>query len=359
MAHFSFFSIAWSLSSIDHSSPRRYLTLVMLVARLTAPFRAYNDLLERRPLLTKCLTSGVMYASGDVIAQFTETYNANRGKPADQQVSTVLDRKRIAVFFIYGAGIGGPSYHYWFNYLNTLPELLWRLKQSRQRGQILRAYAFLKAHNIEVKLDLTKLPKAAPLSKWKGKAAKIAADQLIFSSLYTLTFFFGIGLLTGAADRMELIYSSEDDPKLLTPKTSINSSDPTYAEIVSKLKQHIKDEARRASEDSDDHPTTDPDPSEDDEDLVESEKLINLMIHKIRIQQQINSQSLGWSEIWQRTWQHTKAVYIETYIADCIIWPPLQLINFSFVPLRYQFLFVNVANLAWNTFLSLMANKKH
>jgi len=174
-----------------------------------------------------------------------------------------------------------------------------------------------------------------------------------------LTFFVSIGLLNGAADRLELIYSSEDDPKLV-PSPQIPANDPTYAEIVSKLKQHIKEEARRSqfeSEDSD-HPSDSSTPEPDD-DLVESEKLINLMIHRIRIQQQLNSQSLGWSEIWQRTWQHTKEVYWETYVADCIIWPPLQLINFSFVPLRYQFLFVNVANLAWNTFLSLMANKKH
>ena len=29
----------------------------------------------------------------------------------------------------------GTAYHYWFNYLNELPALLWKLKQSRQRGK--------------------------------------------------------------------------------------------------------------------------------------------------------------------------------------------------------------------------------
>ena len=45
--------------------------------------------------------------------------------------------------------------------------------------------------------------------------------------------------------------------------------------------------------------------------------------------------------------------------ADCVVWPPLQLINFTFVPLQYRVLYVNVANLFWNTFLSLQANKSH
>jgi hypothetical protein len=44
------------------------------------------------------------------------------------------------------------------------------------------------------------------LGKWEAKAAKIAADQLIFSSLYTLAFFVSIGLLSGVSDMMELEY---------------------------------------------------------------------------------------------------------------------------------------------------------
>lgn len=49
------------------------------------------------------------------------------------------------------------------------------------------------------------------------------------------------------------------------------------------------------------------------------------------------------------------SVPLQTYIADCVVWPPLQLINFTFVPLRLQVLYINLANLGWNTFLSMMA----
>ena len=69
--------------------------------------------------------------------------------------------------------------------------------------------------------------------------------------------------------------------------------------------------------------------------------------------------SMSWRAIWDRAWDHTKSVYVATYITDCLIWPPMQLINFTFIPLKFQFLFVNVVNLGWNTYLSLMANKSH
>ena len=75
--------------------------------------------------------------------------------------------------------------------------------------------------------------------------------------------------------------------------------------------------------------------------------------------EEIKERQLAWDLIVSNTWQHTKEVYPNTYIMDCLFWPPLQLINFTFVPVRLQFLFVNTVSLVWNTFLSLMANKKH
>jgi len=59
----------------------------------------------------------------------------------------------------------------------------------------------------------------------------------------------------------------------------------------------------------------------------------------------------------QKAFEHTNNAFKPTYLADCIIWPPLQLINFMYIPLQYQVLYVNVCNLGWNTFLSYMVNK--
>ena len=65
----------------------------------------------------------------------------------------------------------------------------------------------------------------------------------------------------------------------------------------------------------------------------------------------------SWADIWHETWAHTRTVYLETYIADCLVWPALQWLNFSYVPLRYQVLYVNGCNLLWNSFLSLVRHK--
>lgn len=288
--------------------------------------------------------------------------------------------------------------------------MIWRLKQTQQRGKILRAYAYLRSHNIEVKLDMSKLPVTAPLTKWKGKAAKIAADQLIFSTLYTLVFFVGVGMLSGTVDRLELLYNLSMDKPL--GKTGLNElgysngikdeTDETkasrrakYEDLVLQLKQHLLEEERLAKlilsdnnaliadatsqETLDEGVARELDYYRQHDDIEHSEhssgkfsraksdlqveeenlRLIHQVVQRMKLQQELNNRSLSWSAIWQRTWQHTREVFFETYIADCAIWPPLQLINFTFVPLRFQFLFVNIANLGWNTFLSLMANKKH
>lgn len=316
-------------------------------ARFSKPFLWYNDVLIKYPLLTKSVTSGVMYAGGDVLAQYAEAYSKG-----ESWTSVRLDKKRVGIFFLFGTVFSGPVYHYWFNYLNELPAVLWQIKQMKHRGKILRAYALLKSHGIEVKLDLSKLPNAAPLDKWKGKAAKIAADQLIFSSLYTLVFFVTIGMMEGAATKLQLYLKApvqQPSPQLL------QGSDAKIAEVVSQIKQKVQET-----------PMPTPTARSRSQEEEEQSRLISDLIRMINESRDKESHShdlkvrqhFEWERIWQRTWSHTKEVYWTTYFTDCLVWPPLQLINFSFVPLRFQFLFVNVANLAWNTFLSLMANKR-
>jgi hypothetical protein len=95
------------------------------------------------------------------------------------------------------------------------------------------------------------------------------------------------------------------------------------------------------------------------EDITEQRKIIDSMLQKLKEKQALDTAQLSWGDVFNHSFEHTKSVYIETYLADCIIWPPLQFINFTFVPLRYQSLYVNICNLGWNTFLSIMANKSH
>lgn len=357
-----------------------------MLKTITAPFRHYNTALIRYPLIVKSVTSGTMYAGGDVIAQYMETYNLNKVNKTN--VQTKLNKKRILTFFLFGTFIGGPAFHYWFNYLNELPAMFLRMKQSRHRGKILHAYAYLKAHGIDVKLDMARLPSAAPLNKWTSKGIKIAADQLFFSSSYTLVFFMLIGLINGALDKMaaKLGYTSgkednnavgsqvDNDEELMKTESLILKLEQQLQLAVEKQQQNtssIDNSSASLSSSSKNVTTTSEDASKTshrngqlinpifgEDEIPILKECIQRLRDSLEQRKNKRNQTRPWKEIWDQSWEQTKKVYFVTYLTDCLVWPPLQLINFTFIPLRFQFLYVNIANIAWNSFLSLMANKK-
>jgi hypothetical protein len=161
----------------------------MAMMVLKSVWNVYNGYLTRQPIKTKSITSGVMYGLGDVFAQVAVSYNDN--------TPLKLDWKRIGVITFFGTFLSGPLYHYWFAYLDVLPIRMLQLRNATQKWEILRAYNTLKQFNIPVGEPI--LPKVKPFHKRTVKAAKILADQLIFSSLYTGFFFIVIGTLNGIA----------------------------------------------------------------------------------------------------------------------------------------------------------------
>jgi hypothetical protein len=101
-----------------------------VLALLMRPLHKYNSVLERHPLVTKSVTSGVMYAAGDVLAQRIEQqqaaaaagsagHDAGRGStaagagtvtvPAGAHAAFKVDWYRTAVFFAFGTFIAGES----------------------------------------------------------------------------------------------------------------------------------------------------------------------------------------------------------------------------------------------------------
>ena len=50
--------------------------------------------------------------------------------------------------------------------------------------------------------------------------------------------------------------------------------------------------------------------------------------------------------------QRLNEKYIEALKKNWMVWPPVQTINFGFVPLQHQVLVVNVVSLGWNCYLS-------
>ncbi|KAK9889836.1 hypothetical protein WA026_007202 [Henosepilachna vigintioctopunctata] len=52
-----------------------------------------------------------------------------------------------------------------------------------------------------------------------------------------------------------------------------------------------------------------------------------------------------------------KKKFIGVYLMDWCLWPPTQFINFYFVPVRYQVLYINLVTVLYDVFLSYMKHK--
>lgn len=311
---------------------RRRMALLTLLSR---PFLAYNRGLERSPLAVKSVTSGVMYAAGDLLAQLGEHYEANKSSGKESRKFKV-NWRRLAVLWAFGTVVSGPAMHYWFSYLDTLPGKLFLLRQHRQKLKILRAYATLKRHNIKVELDLDKLPTAAKSRPWLDKASKIgahqwggsehvcsparvlqylfsvhlcvpwsippdgvrtaAADQLIFSSLYTLVFFLSVGVTNGAIDKLEADAKAEHIAEVQGLLANRYTKPERQLEAdLHRLKTRV---AARGSRD------------DAYGDLASIEAVLALLGEEKR------KARLTWPDVWHATWAHTKSVFWTTYAAD-------------------------------------------
>ena len=71
---------------------------------------AYLNALEKNPLATKCATSGVLNALGDLFAQFSFDDAAKKG----------IDWRRAGVFTFLGGALVGPALHFWYGTLGKI-----------------------------------------------------------------------------------------------------------------------------------------------------------------------------------------------------------------------------------------------
>ena len=210
--------------------------------------------LHTYPVATKSVTSGFMYCLGDLLAQVVAPPDAGRTE------RTRVDVNRAAIFFVYGLFVAGPIYHLWFSRLDRLPLLMMKSRRFQQMVRFRRLQRSARALGVALPAG-AKPKKPAELSKFTKVTSKVLADQIIFSPLYLLVFFYTTGVMRGQ----------------------------TLPECTA----------------------------------------------------------------------HVREVFWPSFLADCAVWPAVQVINFAFVPVPLQPIYVNVLNVFWNAFLSFMAHKTH
>lgn len=81
---------------------------------------AYLRLLDKRPLPTKIITSGVICAIGDVMAQALAFVSSGVSSVTLGGFMKAFEFKRFIIYGMLGAAWIAPIVHYWFNALEDL-----------------------------------------------------------------------------------------------------------------------------------------------------------------------------------------------------------------------------------------------
>ncbi len=88
-------------------------------------WNTYNELLLKRPLLTKAITSGVISAIADVLSQKFFTPPMVNKTPNSSEIENIsqfsqFDTHRFFKFSLLGLVLVGPTLHFWYTTLSSL-----------------------------------------------------------------------------------------------------------------------------------------------------------------------------------------------------------------------------------------------
>ena len=97
------------------SSPSGFSSLSK--SKLPRPVAWYAKKLDTNPLITKCVTSGIVAGSGDLICQYIIHWK--QGNRDGGETSFVPDWIRTGRFSLLGFGLIAPVVHHWYGFLMT------------------------------------------------------------------------------------------------------------------------------------------------------------------------------------------------------------------------------------------------
>uniref|UniRef100_A0A0D6R867 Uncharacterized protein n=1 Tax=Araucaria cunninghamii TaxID=56994 RepID=A0A0D6R867_ARACU len=136
----------------------------------------YQRQLAIRPVPTQIVSSGFLWAAGDIAAQYVSfSTNQRPHLSTDKEGKQFkIDWKRVATTSMFGFGFVGPVGHFWYEGLEHITKHRFRLRPS--------SLQFV--------------------------TAKLAADTLLFGPVHLLVFFTYMGLASG-----KNLYQVKEDVK--------------------------------------------------------------------------------------------------------------------------------------------------
>lgn len=253
-------SIRHKLMRNSLALPRRSLTNVAssVTGTLGLATARYSEALVETPLLANAISTGVLCAIGDVLAQKIQHRYASKDE-LGARFSSDFDWGRLSRMATYGFLVGGPLYAVWYRTLDVFSHAVKVSYEPLLTGWI--GATFQRASERSPRLiqflgSLRREERAADFSPWRLVAGKVVADGLLFNPVALNAFFLTTGLLEGRSPR--------------------------------------------------------------------------------------------------RIFERTKDQFYPAWALALLVWTPVQALNFSFVPLHYQAVFVSVVNVGWKSTLSIL-----
>ena len=266
-------------------------------------FRNYNLFIEKKPLLANCATSGFCYGAGDALAQ---TIEKKMGKRKE------YDFQRMFTYGLFGLCFGGPAYYFWFKKIHHMDHMIKNFMIFRENKYV--ANQIQRVYNMKLK--------KIRFSNKEGNTGTTVKEYIEKNGRF----------LNQEEEQMIKKLVDVNDPivrskttmgsQILADQFIFSSLYPFYFILISGLMMTtgnlIKDKKLAEKKDSLD------------------KGLYVANVYKNSFKTNLDNSIKKWPVI---------------YSTDLMVWPVLQIINFTFIPPHLNSIYVNFINIFWNSFL--------
>jgi hypothetical protein len=202
---------------------------------------------------------------------------------------TEIDTHRLSVFTLFGVVLGGPIYYTWFSKIDKMPILVESIVKWNQQRYLTNEFRKQLSQHIT-----------------KNNVDKLSMQN--FRVQYKNTF----DLIEKPMIRSKTILVS----KIYADQFIFSVFYPIFFMLSTGV-------------------------------LLENSKKEDL--EYIKTNKKLNTEKIKNS--FNKSVENVKNKFAKIYVADCAVWPLIQMANFAFIPSQLQPIFVNTVNIFWNAFI--------